>query len=125
MERGCLWNSFVMVGHVQAFLSLIRYALPPMFQSFEAIRASLFSRAEKAELCNLYSKLRAANFSQDVLSVGTRSLAVLRGKGLGWSDLGEPDRVLSVLKRKGLQTEWGFSSSSGEERNGLAEAATG
>src|ERR1019366_9444794 len=27
MERGCLWNSLVMVGHVHAFLDLIRGAL--------------------------------------------------------------------------------------------------
>ena len=36
----------------------------------------------------------------------TRSrVAVMRGSGLGWSDLGEPCRVFSVLARKGPETE--------------------
>jgi len=124
MERGCLWNSFVMVGHVQAFLNLIRYALPQLLRSFEAIRTSLFSRAEKAELGGLYSRLRPANFSQDVLAVGTSNLAVLRATGLGWSDLGEPDRVLSILQRKGMQTEWRIPSGKKEETDMSAKAAT-
>jgi len=32
MERGCLWNSFVMIGHVNAFMSLIRHTLPELNQ---------------------------------------------------------------------------------------------
>jgi len=35
--------------------------------------------------------------------VRPQDLAVLRATGLGWSDLGEPGRVLSVLGRKGLR----------------------
>ena len=41
MERGCLWNSFVMVGHVHAFLNLIRQALPGLIEAFESIRTSV------------------------------------------------------------------------------------
>jgi mannose-1-phosphate guanylyltransferase len=77
MARGCLWNSFVMVGHVQAFLNLIRYTLPLLFQSFEAIRPALFSVSEKETLGHLYSGLRPTNFSLDVLSARTGNLAVL------------------------------------------------
>jgi hypothetical protein len=57
-------------------------------------------------LSELYSRIRATSFSKDVLSVQPNDLAVLRAQGLGWSDLGEPNRVRSVLDRKGVQAEW-------------------
>lgn len=116
MERGCLWNSFIMVGRVYAFLQLIRRALPSLVEAFESIRPSFSKASERAALCDLYTSIRATNFSQDVLSLYPRNLAVLRGTGLGWSDLGEPSRVLSVLERKGVQPEWGFKPDRGHDR---------
>ena len=67
-------------------------------------------------LSDLYLGIRASSFSQDVLSVQPNGLAVLRATGLGWSDLGEPGRVLSVLERKGVQTDWGFKPGYGDRR---------
>ena len=67
-ERGCFWNSFVMVGRVDAFLSLIRRALPSLFAPFESIRSSLFTAKEPAALLELYSGIRASSFSSDVLA---------------------------------------------------------
>ena len=108
MERGCLWNSFVMVGHLRAFLNLIRQALPRLIEAFESIRTWLFTAYEKTALSELYSGIGATSFSHEVLSVRPNDLAVLCATGLGWSDLGEPGRVRSVLERKGVQTKWGF-----------------
>jgi mannose-1-phosphate guanylyltransferase len=125
MERGCLWNSFVMVGHVQAFLNLIRHALPRLVEAFESIRSSFFTAYERPVLSDLYLGIRAASFSQDVLSAQPNGLAVLRATGLGWSDLGEPGRVLSVLERKGVQTDWGFKPGYGDRRVMVREAADG
>jgi mannose-1-phosphate guanylyltransferase len=101
MERGCLWNSFVMVGYVHAFLHLIRHSLPGLVEAFESIRSYLFTAYERAALCELYSGIRATSFSQDVLAAQPNDLAVLRANGLGWSDLGEPSRVRSLLERQG------------------------
>ncbi|MEO8053148.1 MAG: sugar phosphate nucleotidyltransferase [Acidobacteriota bacterium] len=108
MDRGCLWNSFVMVGHGYAFLSLIADALPRLAESFERIEPSFLTAAERKALCDLYSEIDAANFPQQVLSTHPHALGVLCGRGLGWSDLREPSRVFSVLERKGIKTEWGF-----------------
>ena len=107
MKRGCLWNGFVMVGHVQAFLNLIRHALPRLVEGFESIRSSFFTAYERPVLSDLYLGIRAASFSRDVISAQPNGLAVLRATGLGWSDLGEPGRVL-LIKRKGVQTDWGL-----------------
>ena len=118
MERGCLWNSFVMVGYVHAFLNLIRRALPGLVELFESIRSSLFTAAERTALCELYSGIGATSFSQDVLSAQPNALAVLRATGLGWSDLGEPSRVRSVLERKSVQTTRVFRTDYGETDRG-------
>ena len=107
MSLGCLWNSFIMVGRVDAFLSLTRSAVPALFRSFYPVVSSL-APADQASLDNLYSGIPSVNFSQQVLSARPAALAVLRADGLEWSDLGEPGRVLSVVARKGIQKEWNF-----------------
>jgi mannose-1-phosphate guanylyltransferase len=105
MAKGCLWNSFVMVGHVQTFVDLVQQALPSMSAAFEDTRRSLFTAAEGAAFSELYSGLRDTSFSQHVLAVQSDRLAVVRAAGLGWIDLGEPGRVRSVLEGMVLRTE--------------------
>jgi mannose-1-phosphate guanylyltransferase len=104
MERGCLWNSFVMVGHIHAFLNLFGHALPALVEAFESIQSSFSTAREASALRELYSRIRSASFSEDVLSPQTNGLAVLCCTGLGWSDLGEPSRVRSLIEHKGIQT---------------------
>jgi mannose-1-phosphate guanylyltransferase len=99
MAKGCLWNSFVMVGHVQTFLDLVRHALPSMSEAFEGTRRSLFTPGEGTAFSELYRGIRETSFAQHVLSLQSHRLAVVRAIGLGWSDLGEPGRVRSVLER--------------------------
>jgi mannose-1-phosphate guanylyltransferase len=106
MARGCLWNSFVMVGRVNSFLSLIRQALPELLDSFESHRPAFCTPAEPQVLLELYSSIRSSSFSEEVLAVYPDDLAVLSCGDLGWSDLGEPKRVLSVLRRKGAKPTW-------------------
>ena len=105
MAQGCLWNTFIMVGTVSAFMNLIRRTLRNLLESFESIRAFLMTALERTAVRDLYSGLHATNFSHDVLSARPNDLAVLRASGLGWSDLGEPSRVLSVRERQGFQAE--------------------
>jgi mannose-1-phosphate guanylyltransferase len=89
MRGGCLWNSFVMVGRVSAFLAMIRRSLPELLRSFESM--------EGRGLHEVYARIPATNFSDEVLSKRPSDLTVLPARGLGWSDLGEPQRVLSAL----------------------------
>ena len=100
MRRGCLWNSFVMVGAVGAFLRTIRHALPDLLACFESTWATMTPGTEDEALRGLYLKVPAASFSHEVLSERPSDLAVIRTRGLGWSDLGEPARVASILALK-------------------------
>ncbi len=105
MDRGCLWNTFIMVGHVQAFLRLIHSAVPKLMEAFDRIRPSFATASEASALCDLYGRISSTSFSQDVLSAQSSKLAVLHCAGLRWSDLGEPSRVLSVLHNLGVPME--------------------
>jgi mannose-1-phosphate guanylyltransferase len=107
MNSGCLWNSFIMVGRVEAFLSLIRDAAPALSRSFMPVKSSL-TPLDQGSLSNLYSRIPTMNFSQEVSAARPTALAVLRADGLEWSDLGDPGRVLSIASRKGIQKEWSF-----------------
>lgn len=98
MEDGCLWNTFVMVGRVDAFLQLVRRASPELFECFESQRKSFYTARERSALNSIYSALSPVSFSDEVLSASASDLGVIRGAGLGWSDLGEPKRVAAVLR---------------------------
>jgi mannose-1-phosphate guanylyltransferase len=106
-KLGCLWNTFIMVGQVRAFLRLFRRALPALFSTFSGLSRVTVDRGL---LKNVYSRISTVNFSHDVLSACPSLLAVIRADGLVWSDLGTPARVLSLVARKGVNTETGLRS---------------
>ena len=110
LGRGCLWNSFVMVGRVSAFLEMTRRAVPDLYDVFAARGQSLGTRAEEGALRTLYRHVPPVNFSQEVLAKRPGDLSVLRVGDVGWSDWGEPGRVLSTLAGLGVRTEWAASA---------------
>jgi mannose-1-phosphate guanylyltransferase len=111
MKNGCLWNSFVMVGKNAAFLALIHRALPRLMGVFESIQPTLFTAREDTALREIYASIPSTSFSEEVLSRHPWALAMVCSKNLGWSDLGETSRVLSVLESKGFKPEWAQKSS--------------
>lgn len=111
MEHGCLWNSFVMVGRVDAFMRMTRAAIPELYTDFGAITASFETTRERPALAELYSRIDDSNFSHEVLAARPQDLAVMRVADVGWSDLGEPARVLATLAHLGVQSELAISAS--------------
>ena len=101
MMRGCLWNSFVMVGAVSAFLKMIRLATSELYTKFAAVKSKLSTPAEKNSVQALYADLPDSNFSREVLQARATDLAVLPVDGSKWSDLGSPHRVFSTLSDLG------------------------
>lgn len=106
MDKDCLWNSFVMVGKVSAFLKLIERHLPGLYEAFEASSVAFGTPAEKTVVDSLYASIRETNFSTGVLERSVGELYVLRVPDVAWSDLGEPQRVLGTLENLGVQTDW-------------------
>jgi mannose-1-phosphate guanylyltransferase len=96
LERDSVWNTFVMVGRAKAFLTMLHAALPELSTALS--RAALWNGAEThIERC-IYQRMHSTDLSKQVLSTETKRLMVLRLGGVGWSDLGDPGRVLATLK---------------------------
>ena len=111
MDRGSLWNSFVMVGRVEALLKMTHTALPDLYSAFTAVTPTFESSAEHAAAGQLYTQIEDTNFSHQVLAVRQEDLMVMRVGDVGWSDLGDPNRVLSTLARIGVESQLAVSAS--------------
>jgi mannose-1-phosphate guanylyltransferase len=106
MKRGCLWNSFVMVGKVSTFLKMIKDATTELFLKFDEVRSKINTNEEEKTIKKLYDALPDSNFSKDVLTVMAKDLIVLPVRGSKWSDLGSPHRVFSTLTEIGNTTHF-------------------
>lgn len=104
-DAGCLWNTFVMLAQVQAFLAVLKQSVPEVFRAFEPlIDPSLSSAPHQADALTVqaYNALASGDFSRQVLSAIPERLAVLRLENAGWSDLGTPERLMATWSRYGL-----------------------
>jgi mannose-1-phosphate guanylyltransferase len=109
LEQGALWNTFVMVGRVSAFLELICSALPGflrVFQQFPTFRAP--SEEHRID-DSLYARIPPVDFSQQVLSGEPERLIVQRLGPVAWSDLGDCDRAVAALSHSRPHPAWAAS----------------
>jgi hypothetical protein len=99
-------NSFVMVGRVSAFLSLVCRTAPAVLSAFGPARRKLGSVGEAAAIEAVYAGLPVVSFSERVLATGSDRLSTIRVKGVDWSDWGHPGRVIATLARAGRRPSW-------------------
>lgn len=98
-NAGAHRNGFILVSRVSALLSLILKTLPRLHGAFHSIKPVLGTMFEAQTIEALYRDLPRMEFSQRVLARAPQALAVLAVSNLQWSDLGDPQRVLGLLKR--------------------------
>jgi mannose-1-phosphate guanylyltransferase len=103
LRSGALWNTFVMVGHVQAFLGMACKSVPRLLEVFRSEPAPHVSSGETRIAEEVYDRIAAVDFSRQVLSPAATGLLTLSLGGVEWNDLGDPDRVLSTLLRSGIE----------------------
>jgi mannose-1-phosphate guanylyltransferase len=96
LSQDAVWNTFVMVGRVGAFLEMLHSALPEL--STELATATLWKGRETHIEHSIYTRMPSTDLSKQVLSTETKRLMVLRLGDVGWSDLGDPGRVLATYK---------------------------
>ena len=103
-EQGSVWNTFVMVGTVQAFLQIVQTALTDLLAAIGSAR--LWAGKEVRIEESLYKHVPSINFSRSVLSTETDNLTVLRLAAVGWSDLGDPGRAVKAVRDRGCKATW-------------------
>jgi mannose-1-phosphate guanylyltransferase len=106
LGRRCLWNSFVMVGRVSAFLDLIAAGTPELTAAFTPLRRALGTSREPFVAERVYAAIPSINFSERVLVPNASRLGTVRVKGVEWSDLGNPERVFATIRRNGWRPNW-------------------
>jgi mannose-1-phosphate guanylyltransferase/mannose-1-phosphate guanylyltransferase/mannose-6-phosphate isomerase len=106
LERGCLWNSFVMVGCADAFAGVIETTVGEIAQVFPPVADALGTEAEAATLERAYAALSTIGFSERVLSRVVNRFSVMRVKDVGWCDLGSPRRAAEAARRRGYEPPW-------------------
>jgi mannose-1-phosphate guanylyltransferase len=106
MNRGCLWNSFMMVGMLSAFHALARDTVPDLVADVQRLRVARTAEEEAALAVQLYAGVSHVNFSDAVLARGTHRLVTLAVKDLEWCDWGHPARVIASLCRSGARPAW-------------------
>ena len=102
LNLGCLWNTFVMVGRVRAFLRMIQRITPQLYGNFQR-HETTFGQLDSERV---YDTLAPVDFSRDILAQSPAELAVLDAGSVGWSDLGEPERVVRLIAQLDAQCDW-------------------
>jgi hypothetical protein len=98
-----------MIGRAQAFLDLIRAGAPEIYREFESLLGLPDSEWSEDRLNAIYQRVATADFSKLVLSTRPERLGVWCLGDVGWSDLGDPRRVMTVMAETGATYEWAAS----------------
>lgn len=99
MKTGGLWNTFVTVGHAGAFLELLRSTIP------DAV-VKIADALALNDLAGAYRDLDTIDFSMAVLCREPHRLLVMPDAASGWTDLGNPDRVIETLIQNQIKPDW-------------------
>ena len=106
MERGCVWNTFVVVAKASAILDASRRVLPRLDAVFQGLGPVFGTADEERTIERAYAAVESANFSETVLESHPSLLAVSTLPELSWSDWGTPERVLQTLGSQGIVPGW-------------------
>ncbi|MBA4312385.1 MAG: hypothetical protein C0417_07120 [Chlorobiaceae bacterium] len=99
-RSGCLWNTFIMVGKVNRFLTMFKIFAPELYSLFTQSDKLLDARYENEELRKIFKKIESINFSRAILQKSHANLAVLPLRGVYWNDWGDENRVKKDLSEK-------------------------
>ena len=105
-DQGSLWNTFVMVGKVFAFLEMICSAMPGLLKTFQSFPA-LHAPGDEVRIPDaLYAAIPGIDFSREILAAETQRLIVQQLGAVTWNDLGDCDRALAALACEAGEPAW-------------------
>ncbi len=104
--KGCLWNTFVLVARASVVLAAGRECVPSMADRLARLSSFWGTGRERWAIRQAYALAPAANFSRSILEACSQPLAVVKMRGVTWSDLGSPGRVAKTMARFGIAAPW-------------------
>jgi mannose-1-phosphate guanylyltransferase len=100
LDRGALWNVFIIAATARALLALYEKRFADTVMEMRGVVARDRSATLDAMAAfDLYQRLPNLDFSRDVLEGNESTLRVLPVPYCGWTDLGTPQRVAQTLQR--------------------------
>jgi mannose-1-phosphate guanylyltransferase len=104
--KGFLWNTLIMVGKIRVFWELAKKLLPTQAGEFDLYhkfiqrnRGNDCADEERDVVQRIYSRLKPANFSRDILQREPERMLVIPMPDIDWNDWGRPCRVSESLSR--------------------------
>ncbi len=105
-RSGCLWNTLVLAGRVDAYLALAEACVPQVLTPLRAVADGLGTPGRTGALRQAYCQIPRTNLSRAILAPRPEALAVLAARGVSWSDWGDADRILRTLRRFDRKPVW-------------------
>lgn len=99
MQRGALWNSFLLCGRVSTLMAWYVQVAPQLVASLRDAIARDAADSTVGAVAALYRQLAPLDFSRDLLRGREGQLRVLAVRDCGWSDLGTADSVAKVFRQ--------------------------
>ena len=100
LERGALWNVFIIAATARALLALYKKRLADTVTAMRAaVEGNGDTRPDPAAMAALYQRLPSIDFSRDIIEGQEAALRVVPVPHCGWTDLGTPQRVAETLRR--------------------------
>jgi mannose-1-phosphate guanylyltransferase len=99
IERGALWNTFIMAASGRALLGLFDDHYAPAVSRMRQAIARRMTPHDAPAFASWYETLCTRDFSRDVLQGQEPRVTVVRLGCCGWSDLGTPGGVADTLAR--------------------------
>ena len=99
IDRGALWNTFIVVSRGRALLHLFDARLADLVAETRAVVRRSLRDGDRGLVVDLYQRLPVLDFSKHILQSQEHRLRVLPVPACGWSDLGTPERVGATLSR--------------------------
>jgi len=92
-KAGGLWNTFIIIGTVQAFFDAGTTCIPRILDAFYRYQPTIGGCQEKEAQVSLYQDISPSDFSKDVLQNVSQHLVMYQLNNVHWSDWGRPERV--------------------------------
>jgi mannose-1-phosphate guanylyltransferase len=106
LAKGCLWNTFVMVGRAARLADLCRRYVPELDARLQSLDRFFGTEHERWALRHAYALAPPRNFSRNVLVPGQEEIMVSHMPPLTWCDLGTPRRVFQAVRQFDLRPPW-------------------
>jgi mannose-1-phosphate guanylyltransferase len=100
MERGGLWNTFVMIFRLSRMFELLKAFVPDRFSVMSALRNAHKTTSE------IYSSLEPWNLSTGFLARIPQHLIVVKTADVGWSDWGTRESIERTYRTLNIVPFW-------------------